>query len=146
MRVAIPVWDEKISPVLDTATRLWVVDLEDEGLASRFEIFIEEQDLPTRCLRIVGSGVDTLICGAVSRPFLNMLESSGVTIIPGIVGHKDDVLNAYVKGTLFDSKFQMPGYDNFRSAERNTSKGTNERPRRKNRRIRTSEAGIEEAE
>ncbi|MBW2067227.1 MAG: NifB/NifX family molybdenum-iron cluster-binding protein, partial [Deltaproteobacteria bacterium] len=117
--VAIPVWDDKISPVLDTASRLWVVDLDNQGPTSRFEIFIEEQDLSRRCLRIIGSRIDTLICGAVSRPLLNMLESSGINIIPGIAGHRDDVLDAYIKGTLFNSEFLMPGYDDFRRAPQN---------------------------
>lgn len=124
MRVAIPVWDDKISPVLDTASRLWVVDLDNQSPTSRFEIFIEEQDLSRRCLRIVGSGIDTLICGAVSRPLLNMLESSGINIIPGIVGDKDDVLEAYIKGALFNPKYLMPGYEKSKSALDKTSRST----------------------
>ena len=33
MRLAIPVWDDKVSPVMDTASRLLVVEVEDqEGL------------------------------------------------------------------------------------------------------------------
>ncbi|MBW2030998.1 MAG: hypothetical protein JRH06_13120 [Deltaproteobacteria bacterium] len=124
MRVAISVWDDKISPVLDTASRLWVVDLDNQGPTSRFEIFIEEQDLSRRCLRIVGSGIDTLICGAVSRPLLNMLESSGINIIPGIIGDKDDVLEAYIKGSLSNPKYLMPGYDNVRGAQHNTGRGS----------------------
>lgn len=124
MRVAISVWDGKVSPVLDTALRLWVVDLDNQSPTLRFEIFIEEQDLSRRCLRIVGSRIDTLICGSVSRPLLNMLESSGINIIPGIVGHKDDVLDAYIKGTLFSSRFLMPGYDNDSGAQHKMSKAT----------------------
>jgi predicted Fe-Mo cluster-binding NifX family protein len=53
--------------------------------------------------------VDTLICGAISSPFARMLASSGITIIPEIAGQTEEVLNAFLKGNLFDSKFLMPG-------------------------------------
>ena len=109
MRVAIPIWDDKISPVLDTASRLLVVEVEDRNEASRFEIFLEEQDLPRRCVRIRDMDVDILICGAVSRPFSNMLMASGVNIIPEISGNAEEVLEAYIHGRLFHSRFFMPG-------------------------------------
>lgn len=109
MRIAIPIWDDKISPVLDTATKLLVVEIEDKKEASRFEIYLDEHELSRRCLRIRGMDVDVLICGAVSRPFYRMLMASGINIIQDISGPPDDVLNAYFHGKLFHSGFLMPG-------------------------------------
>ncbi|MDY7038856.1 MAG: NifB/NifX family molybdenum-iron cluster-binding protein [Thermodesulfobacteriota bacterium] len=109
MRIAIPIWDDKISPVLDTASRLLIVEVEDRREASRFETYLDVQDLPGRCFRIQGLGVDILICSAISRPFLRRLMASGIKIIPGISGHPEDVLEAYLKGTLSNSRFLMPG-------------------------------------
>jgi predicted Fe-Mo cluster-binding NifX family protein len=110
MKIAIPVWEDKVSPVLDTASRLLVVELEDQKEASRFETYLDEQDLSRRCIRIRRLGVDTLICGAISQGFSKILEASGIHIVPGISGHPEDVLDAYLNGTLFRSKFFMPGY------------------------------------
>jgi len=109
MRIAIPIWDDKISPVLDTATKLLVVEAEDQKEASRFEIYLDEHELSRRCLRMRRMGVDILICGAVSRPFYRMLMASGINIIRDISGHPEDVLNAYFHGKLFHSGFLMPG-------------------------------------
>jgi len=109
MRIAIPIWDDKISPVLDTASRLLIVEVEDQRESSRFETYLDVQDLPGRCFRIQGLEVDTLICGAISRPYLRRLMASGIKIIPGISGHPEDVLEAYLKGTLSNSRFLMPG-------------------------------------
>lgn len=109
MRIAIPIWDDKVSPVLDAASRLLIVDVEDQKEASRFETILDEQDLSRRCLRIRGMEVETLICGAVSRPFSRMLMASGIDVIPEISGHVKDVLKAYLQGNLFHSKFLMPG-------------------------------------
>ena len=110
MRIAVPIWEGKISPVLDAASRLLVVDLEDQKESSRFEIYLDEQDLSRRCFRIQGLGVNTLICGAVSRPFMRMLNASGIEIIPGISGPTEDVLRTYLHGSLHHSEFTMPGF------------------------------------
>lgn len=109
MRIAIPIWGDKVSPVLDTASRLLIVEVADQTEVSRFEIYLDEQDLSRRCFRIQGMEVDILICGAISRPFLRMLMASGINIIPEISGHAEEVLEAYLKGNLFHSRFLMPG-------------------------------------
>jgi predicted Fe-Mo cluster-binding NifX family protein len=109
MKIAMPVWENKISPVLDTASRLLVVELKEGGDMSRFEIYLDERDLSKRCHRITGLGVDTLICGAVTRHFSDMLKALGVKLITGISGQPDDVLHACVEGRLAHSKYLMPG-------------------------------------
>ncbi len=109
MRIAFPIWEDKISPVLDTASRLMIVEEVDGVESSRFEIFMDEEDLSRRCLRIQGMAVDLLICGAISKPFLRMLRGYGITIIPEIAGQAENVLMAYFQGNLLDSDFLMPG-------------------------------------
>jgi predicted Fe-Mo cluster-binding NifX family protein len=110
MKIAMPVWEDKISPVLDTASRLLVVEVKPGWDISRFEIYMDERDLSRRCLRMQGLGVDTLICGAVTRHFSEMLKASGIEIIPGISGQPDDVLHACFEGRLAHSKYLMPGW------------------------------------
>lgn len=109
MKIAIPVWYNKVSPVLDTASKLLIVEVEGRTESSRFEIYLDEQELSRRCVRISGMGVDTLICGAVSQPFWRLLAASGINIIQNISGHPEDVLEAYLRGNLFCSGFLMPG-------------------------------------
>lgn len=109
MRIAIPVWNNRISPVLDTASKLLVIEMDHEIEAGRFEIFLDEHELTRRCLRIRGMNVDLLICGAVSRPFYRLLEASGVNIIQDISGHPEEVLKAYLDDKLLHSGFIMPG-------------------------------------
>ncbi len=115
MRLAIPIWDDKISPVLDTASKLLVVEIENKKEASRFEIYLDEHELSRRCLRIRGMDVAILICGAVSRPFHRMLTASGIKIIQDISGHPEDVLMAYLQGKLLHSAFLMPGCRRYRA-------------------------------
>jgi predicted Fe-Mo cluster-binding NifX family protein len=109
MKIAIPIWKDRISPVLDTASRLLIVEVEAQREESRFETYLSEPELPRRCIRIQGLGVDLLICGAISRPYSTLLAASGIDVIQGISGHPEDVLQAYLQGNLFDSRFLMPG-------------------------------------
>jgi len=109
MKVAIPIWEDRVSPVLDTASRLLVIEVEGQKEASRFETYLEDQDLPRRCLRIQNLGVEILICGAVSRPYFMGLMATGIHVISDKAGNPEDVLKAYLKGTLSHSKFSMPG-------------------------------------
>ena len=109
MRIAIPIWGNKISPLLDTASRLLIVELGAEGETSRYQILLDEANISRRSLRIRSLNIDTLICGAVSRPFFRMLLSAGIDIIPDISGDPENVLKAYLNGDIFHSKFMMPG-------------------------------------
>ncbi len=119
MRIAIPIWEDKISPVLDTASRLLIVEIEDRNVASRFEIYLDEQDLSRRCFRIRGMEVDILICGAISQHFARMLLGSGIDLIPEISGQTEEVLKAYLQGDLFNSRFLMPGCKRNRFKQKN---------------------------
>jgi predicted Fe-Mo cluster-binding NifX family protein len=109
MRIALPVWEDRISPVLDTASRLLIIEVEKQRETSRFETTLDDQDLYRRCFRIQNLEVDILICGAISSPYFRRLIAVGIHIISGISGHPEDVLKAFIQGTLYQSRFSMPG-------------------------------------
>ena len=109
MRIAIPIWEDKVSPVFDTALRLLVVETEDQKETSRFVYYMDEQDLTRKCHRIRSLDVDILICGAVSHAFLHMLLAAGLEVIQEISGRAEEVLEAYLHGNVFHSRFLMPG-------------------------------------
>jgi len=109
MKIAVTVWEGRVSPVFDTASRLLVLDVEKSGEASRFEVFLDEQSCSRKCSRIQVLGVEVLICGAISRYLQGILTASGIRVIPWICGPTADVVNAYMGGTLSQPKYLMPG-------------------------------------
>ncbi len=119
MRIAIPIWGDKVSPVLDSASRLMIIETEDRNVASRFEIYLDEHNLSRRFFRIQNMEIDVLICGAISHDFSRLLTASGVNIISEISGQVEEVLKAYLKGELFNPKFLMPGCKRSRSNRKN---------------------------
>lgn len=110
MRLGLPVWETRISPVLDTATRLLVVEVKNRGELSRSEVYLDEKDVSRRCRTIRSVGVNVLICGAVTRRLSDMLKDSGIDIVPGVSGHPEEVLHAYLQGRLAHPRFLMPGW------------------------------------
>lgn len=112
MKIAISVWEGKISPVFDTASRLLVIVIEGEKEVSRFETYFDEQALISRCAKIRILGIDVLICGAISRNFLDMLKSCGIRVIPWVCGPVEQVLDAFAgapDGIYLEANFLMPG-------------------------------------
>ena len=109
MKIAIPTWNGRVSPVFDAASRLVVVEVGEEGESSRFEADISEHFLPSKAMRLTGLEVDTLICGAISRPLAYMITTAGINLIAWISGQVEDVLQAFLRGNLFDIQFIMPG-------------------------------------
>lgn len=109
MKIAVPFWEGKVSPVLDTSTRLLVVDFEGQSEVTRYEVLLSEADLGLRCERIKRSGVEVLICGAVSRDFHRRLEAAQVGVVPWISGQVEEVISAYLDHTLNCKRFLMPG-------------------------------------
>ena len=109
MRIAVPIWDDKVSPLLDTASKLLIIESETQKEVSRFEAFLLEKDIPRRYHFILGLNINVLICGGVSRQLSGMLTASEIKVISGISGPAEKVLDAYLQGVLLNSGFFMPG-------------------------------------
>ncbi|MFC1597717.1 NifB/NifX family molybdenum-iron cluster-binding protein [Planctomycetota bacterium] len=126
MRVAIPAWNDRVSPVFDAARHLLVVDVEDNTEVSRGEAVFEEMALPLRAERLAYLGVNVLICGAISEPLEQMVAALGVTVIPHTCGPVEEVLGAFLSGQLAEKAFLMPG-----CGRRRGSRGRKRRGRRR---------------
>ena len=119
MKIAVPIWGGKVSPVLDTASKLLILETLDQNKICRTEAPLNEQEISRRCFRIQKLDIDVLICGAVSWPFSERLAASGINIIPGISGTVEEILEAYFGGTLNQSKFLMPGCKKIKAGQKN---------------------------
>ena len=109
MIVAIPTYENRVSPVMDTAANLMVIELEGDLEKSRTVIAIPALH-PVRVVRFIADrGIDVLICGAISNMFAAMLTSSGVKIIPWVRGTIDEIITAFVNNTLDQPEFFLPG-------------------------------------
>ena len=109
MRIAIPTWQRRVSPVFDSARHLLVVEVDGAAEAGRSEEPLPEVFPPQRAARLKELGIDVLICGAISRPLAGMIAASGIVLVPFISGEADQVLAAYLHEELPRPEFMMPG-------------------------------------
>ena len=109
MRVAIPTWEGRVSPVFDVARRLILVDVESGQEVARKEEPIDESGPAARTRHLAGLGVDVLVCGAISGSLAGMLTANGMKVVPWICGEVENVFQAFLRGRLSDPSFSMPG-------------------------------------
>ena len=109
MKIAIPTYNNNVSNVLDFATRLLLVEIENGKEINRSEVALASQLLLQRVGQIKKLEVDVLVCGAISRVLANMITASGIQLLPYVTGRVDDVLQAYLNGQLVQPEFTMPG-------------------------------------
>ena len=109
MRLAVPVWNHRISPVFDVAERVLVIDINDGDEIARHEEIISTVTYQQRSKRLHELGVDSLICGAISKPLEVLLLSSGIQVIPLTCGPVDAVIRTFISRGLSERDFLMPG-------------------------------------
>jgi len=123
MKIAIPYWQNIISPVFDAAATVVIVDVDRGVELGREKKYAASGDPLLRAGQLAGLGVDLLICGAISGRLESLLAASGVKIISNIRGDIDDVLNAFLQGTLTGGQFFMPGCRGQRRRRRGRQRG-----------------------
>ena len=110
MRLAIPVWNDRVSPVFDTAGRLLLLDLADGVERGRQVVEVAQASSPAeRAKRLAELGVNVLVCGAISRPLAGCVSAAGIAIVPWVAGPVEEVLRAYLVGKLSEPRWRMPG-------------------------------------
>ena len=111
MKVALTIWEGRISPVFDSARMLLIVDIENRTVTGKHYEPFHSVWPSYRGARLFDLGINVLICGAVSHFFATMVEVYDIRIISFVRGDANDVLSAYLTGTLSTPQFRMPGYE-----------------------------------
>ncbi|BBO67799.1 hypothetical protein DSCA_17290 [Desulfosarcina alkanivorans] len=108
--VAIPTFQKRVSPVLDTCKHMLVINFKNGSEIDRESIFLGDMTLNERCRIFEKLGVSVIICGGISAAFVKILKRIQVRLTNGIAGDVEDVLSAYAGGCLDHPKFYMPGF------------------------------------
>jgi predicted Fe-Mo cluster-binding NifX family protein len=107
--IAIPVSQERISPVLDAAVRLLLVTRRRGKEVERKEFVLSPLPPEGLARSVAELRVDVLLCAALSEPLLRALERRGVRVKPHLCGEVESVLRAFDCGQLRRDEFRMPG-------------------------------------
>lgn len=109
MRIAIPYWHERISPVLDTAENFLVVDVQEGKRVNNVNINLGEKSLSDRVEYFKKQHVGVVLCGAISDYYHRLFLARGMKVIPWLTGDIDGIIEAFICNSSFEPRFIMPG-------------------------------------
>lgn len=109
MKTGFAQWENRIAPVFDTAGQIYILETKSGKIIGELQETLPADFPIQKTLRLVELGVDTLVCGAISRPMYQLLVAYGIRVIPFVTGDLQDVIQAWRTGTLMRDAFLMPG-------------------------------------
>ncbi len=92
MRVAVPLSEDGIARVFDTATRMLIVDLNGGSRCEHAEVPTFVRPPRDRARELVSLGVDLLLCAGISKVLAACVREHGPCIAPPISANVDDVI------------------------------------------------------
>jgi predicted Fe-Mo cluster-binding NifX family protein len=108
-KVAISIWKNRVSPVMDSANRILSIDYFDGNEIGRKISSIPQLNDIHKAEFFKSQQIKILICGAISIRMHQILTASHIEIIPFIRGSIDQVIDAFNKGELQNGNFFLPG-------------------------------------
>ncbi len=109
MKVAIAVWNGRISPVFDVSRHVLLLEVEKGAVIGTTEESFDDDNPVRKASKLAKLGAKTLLCGAISRSLAAMLAAYGIRTIPFIAGKVEEVIEASLAGALPNSALSMPG-------------------------------------
>lgn len=109
MKTAFAHWDHRIAPVFDTARQVHVVETAAGQIIGEKQEILTEDLTVQKVLQLVELGIDTLVCGAITRPMQGLVTAYGIQVIPFVAGDLREVIQAWLRGHLLRDEFVMPG-------------------------------------
>jgi predicted Fe-Mo cluster-binding NifX family protein len=98
--VALPVYKDRISPLLDVAKKFVVYEIDEGEIRQKITINIHTDDEPVRIEKLKDIGVSVIISGAVSDFMSGIIREKGINLISWTNGPVDDIIESYLKGML----------------------------------------------
>jgi len=121
--VAIPNWQDRVSPVFDVAEHVLVVELVQGRENARRIVELGKSHPPQRAAHLSSLG----ICGAISSPLEDLVTAGGIKVISHVCGDVEVVLQAFGKRILGEERYAMPGCCGLRLRQQRRGQGNRNR-------------------
>ncbi len=111
MKIAIPLFDERISPRFDCAPSVLLITAEDHGkrIMETHTVVLQDSTYIERINRLKKLGADVVICGGISTDMQDLLQAKEITVIPWVTGNARDALQLFLEGGLAPGTMLCPG-------------------------------------
>ncbi len=109
MKTAFTVWNDRIAPLFDVAGKIHLVESEAGNITAQTRVCLDDPLPALKARRLSDLGVQTLVCGAISRSARNMITAYGIELVAYINGDLDTVIDAWRHAKLRTAVLRMPG-------------------------------------
>lgn len=109
MRIAITLWNNRVSPVFDVAGQAIIYEAEDGVASSEKQLLLPQVHAVEKLACLREAHIDVLICGAISLESLFAANKIGIKVYPFIAGDVREIIQAWQSGRLEEAVFAMPG-------------------------------------
>jgi predicted Fe-Mo cluster-binding NifX family protein len=109
MKAAFAVWNNRIAPVFDVAREVRLVEAESGRIIRERDEKLLADSGPEKGRRLIELGVDTLVCGAISRLMLSQIAAYDIRVVSFVAGDIGEVMRAWLSGDFIKEAFTMPG-------------------------------------
>jgi predicted Fe-Mo cluster-binding NifX family protein len=100
MKIAIPIFENRVSPRFDFSPELWIIEVESGEVVSQEKFPTANLNLPKRLEQITSNGVDKIICGGIDGLSRNQLGSRGIDVVQDVIGDAEIVFDLFMRGRL----------------------------------------------
>ena len=100
MKIAIPLFNKRVSPRFDCAVQFLILTIEDGAIEQRKNLWLKEKALTERIKRLNKLKIDTLICSGIDAFSEGQLSFHGMRVLSWITGEVEDVIHCFLEGGL----------------------------------------------
>ena len=100
MKIAIPIFENRVSPRFDFSPELWIIEVESGEVVSQEKFPTANLNLPKRLEQITSNRIDKVICGGIDGLSRNQLGSRGIDVVQDVIGDAEVVFDFFMKGRL----------------------------------------------
>ena len=100
IKVAIPIFHNRVSPRLDCARKLLVLAIEKKQPVERMELDIGHWLPDEKIIQLRQMGIDQLICGGIRIEDRIGLTRFGIQVASPLYGEVDTIIEEYLRGNL----------------------------------------------
>ena len=109
MKTGFACWEDRIAPVFDSARQIMLVESIEGKIVSESREALPDGQPFGMASFLHGLGIESLVCGAISRPLQKMIEDRGIKVVSFVAGNLREIIKACLSGSLLTEQFAMPG-------------------------------------
>ncbi len=96
MKVAIPLFENRVSPHFFTARDLLLVQVHAGSVCSSWRVSLGNMTAAARKTRLLALGPETMLCGGIDETTKNWLEKQGIHVLDNQMGDAMEILQKYL--------------------------------------------------